>query len=180
MNIIVFTLCFAFYKPLLPEHLFFPITANQNRLPEMVKRQANIMGQAFIKGDYKVFLHYIYPGIIKLMGGETKMVAVFAKVADDMKLKDMVFNSIAFGEVSKIVKRGNELQCIIPQYIEIKLPGGRIVSTSSLIAISTDEGNDWDFVDTSNKDISTIKRLLPQLSNAIIIPPVQPPVQYNY
>ncbi len=129
------------------------------------------------RGDYKVCVHYAYPEIIKLIGGENKMVAALAKITDDMKLKDMVFNSITFGEVSKIVKNGNELRCTVPQQIEIKLPGGRVVRTATLIAISTDGGNDWTFVDTSNKEISMIRKLLPHLSSAILIPAQQAPVK---
>jgi hypothetical protein len=158
----------------------FVETSRQVGLAKIVMQQANIMEQAFISGDYKIFAHYTYPEIVKMTGGEYKMAEALAKITNDMKIKGMLFNSIVFGEVSKIVKSGNELQCTLPQHTEIKLSAGRAVSTSTLIAISTDRGSNWTFVDTSNKDITTIRKLLPHLSNAIIIPPPQPPVRYNY
>lgn len=173
-----------FFAILLPCILFFLKSYEQGRqiidAPGIVKQQANEMGQAFINGDYKGFVHYTYPTIIKLMGGENKMVTALRAIADDMKMKGMTFNNVNFGEVSKIFRIGNEMQCTISQRIEIKLPNATAVSTSTLIAISTDNGSNWTFVDTSNKTISTIRKLLPHLSNSIVIPPQQQPVQYNY
>ena len=150
----------------------------QNALSAIIRNQANKMGQAFINGDYKIFSHFTNPDIVKMMGGENRMAQTLAKIASDMNLKGMMFKSITLGDVSKIVKSGNELQCTMSQHTEIKLPSGRAISTSTLIAISTDGGSNWTFVDTSNKDLPTIKRILPHLSNAIVIPPQEPPVQY--
>ena len=151
---------------------------NQNALSVIVRNQVSKMGQAFINGDYKTVAYYTYPEIVKMMGGESKMKQTLAKLVSDMNVKGMMFNSITFGDVSKIVKSGNELQCTIPQHTEIKLLSGRAISTSILIGISTDGGSNWTFIDTSDKDITTIKRLLPNLSSAIVITPQEPPVRY--
>jgi hypothetical protein len=145
-----------------------------------VKDQAARMGQALIDRDYKTFIHYTWPGLIKLAGGEGELTEQLNRLMDQMKAKGMVFSGVSFGAVSAMVSSGNELQCTVPQHTEIKLSGGRMVSTSTLIAISTDKGSNWTFVDTSNKDISTIRKLLPHLSSAIVIPPQQPPLRYAY
>lgn len=90
----------------------------------------------------------------------------------------MRFSNITFDE-PLIVKSGNELQATIAQHTEIKLSQGRLVSTSTLIAISTDKGSNWTFIDTSNKEMATLRKALPNLSPTITIPPQQPPVRYN-
>jgi hypothetical protein len=144
-----------------------------------MKMQANKMGQLFISGDYKAFAHYTYPKILQMMGGADKMAEVLNKTTANMKTQGMVFSSITFDAPSKVVKSGNELQATIAQHTEIKLTQGRIVTTSTLIAISADNGNNWTFVDTSNKDISTLRKVLPNLSPSITLPPPQQPVRYN-
>jgi hypothetical protein len=144
-----------------------------------VKEQAAAMGQALVQGQYKTFAHYIYPGLVKMMGGEDKMAAQMETIVGGMKQKGMVFLSVKFDEPSAIVHSGVELECTVTQHTEIKVPDGRAVATSTLIAISTDKGVHWGFVDTSNKDMATIKQLLPELSPAIVIPPPVPPVHYN-
>jgi hypothetical protein len=144
-----------------------------------IKQQANKMAQAFIRGDYKTFVLYNYKPMVQGSGGATKMEQSLAKVVNDMKLKGMSFNNITFDEPSKIVKSGKELQATIAQHTHIKVPNGRAVSTSTLIAISTDNGNNWTFIDTSNKSIEALRKAMPNLSTAITIPPPQPPIRYN-
>ncbi len=144
-----------------------------------LKQQANKMAQAFIIGDYKTFVSYTYKPMVQGTGGAAKMEQSLAKVVNDMKLKGMSFNAITFDEPSKIIKSGKELQATIAQHTDIKVPDGRAVSTSTLIAISTDNGVNWTFIDTSNKNIEALRKAMPNLSPSITIPPPQPPVRYK-
>ena len=150
-----------------------PSTAN------FVRQQANSMGNAFIKGDYETFEKYTNPAIVNAMGGKSRMTAVLVNSANDMKAKGMVISGITVDSPSKIVKSRSELQCTLKQHTTIKLNNGTVIATSTLIAISLDGGKNWSFVDTSNKDASTMRKMLPNLSTAIIIPPEQQPVYYK-
>jgi hypothetical protein len=107
------------------------------------------------------------------------MIELLSKGASDMKGHGMSFSKVSFDEPSKIVKSSNELQATIAQHTEIKLSQGKIVSTSTLLAISSNNGKDWRFIDTSNKDMATLKKALPNLSPAIVIPPTESPVKYE-
>ncbi len=145
-----------------------------------VQQQANLMGQAFIKGDYQTFARYTYPSLVKAMGGESRMAATLTQTVSDMQTKGMTFNSISVDGPSKIVKSGNELQCTLQQHTTVKLANGKAVATSTLIAISQDGGKNWWFVDTSNKDAAAMRNALPNLSTAIVIPPQQKPAFYSF
>lgn len=135
------------------------------------------MGSAFISGDYKTFCNYTYPSVVKLMGGASNMTELLTKATSDLKAKGMSFCNISFGEPSKILESAKELQATIAQHTEIKLPQGRILSTSTLIAISADNGNNWTFIDTSNKDIAALRKAFPKRSPSISIPPPATPVR---
>lgn len=152
---------------------------DQNKLSAILKQQASRMGIAFVGGDYTTFANYTYPLILKSMGGAVKMAAILTKSTKGMKAQGMIFSNITFDEPSKIVKSGKELQASIAQHTEIKLSQGRLISTSTLIAVSTDNGINWTFIDTSNKDMATLRKALPNLSPSISIPTPQPPVRYN-
>jgi hypothetical protein len=143
-----------------------------------LKVQVNRMADALMKGDYKTFTVYTHPAIISAAGGASRMTSLLTKAIDDMKAGGMSFSRITFDEPGQLVKSGQEWQTTIAQHTELKLPSGRAVSTSTLIAISADDGKDWTFVDTSNKDIAVVRKLLPHLSPDIVIPPQQPPVRY--
>jgi hypothetical protein len=143
-------------------------------------QQANTMGHAFLKEDYQTFAKYTYPTLLRSMGGENKMAATLKQVTDGMRLKGMSFSDIVVDSPSKIIKNDGELQCTLQQHTTIKLPNGRAITTSTLIAISKDGGKNWLFIDTSNKDLAAMRKVLPNLSSTIVIPPQQKPVFYNF
>ncbi len=160
--------------------IFGYISGNaQNDTSKIVREQANKMGQAFISNDYKTFATYNNPKMLKLMGGESKLVQALTKSITDLKQKGMTIKSITFDDASKIIKSGKELQCTITQHTEVNISSGRVISTSTLIGLSTDNGKNWTFLDTLNKNMIAIKKIIPNLNSAIIIPPPRPPVRYS-
>jgi hypothetical protein len=144
-------------------------SSNNAVLTNEVKKQANEMGDTFIKGDYKSFVKFTHPTLIQVMGGENKMIATLTKTINQTKSQGVSFLSIVFDNPTKIVKTKNELQCTIVQHLTAQVPNGKTTNSSTLIAISMDNGKKWYFVDTTNKDISQIKQLLPNLSSEIVI-----------
>jgi len=159
--------------------LFTISNAQVKEASQNLKQQANKMAQAFISGDYMTFVSYNYKPMVQGTGGTVKMEQSLLKVLANMKAKRMSVSAITFDEPSTIVKSGKELQATIAQHTDIKMTYGRSVSTSTLIALSTDNGVNGTFLDTSNKDISALRKAIPNLSTAITIPPQQLPVHYN-
>jgi len=153
---------------------FLHVTAIQ---PPAVKDQAGKMAQALIRGDYKTFVHYTYPGIVKMSGGPDQLAAQLKTVMNQMKAGGVVVTGVSFGAASKVVTSGKELQCTLEQHTAMNAPDGKIISTTTLICLSEDGGKNWTFVDTSNKDMATIRQLLPYLSSQIVVPKAQPPVR---
>src|ERR1700743_962495 len=87
-----------------------------------LKEQAGHMGQAFLSGDYKSFVSYVYPKLVAGAGGPAKMEAQLVKIGDAMRSRNMQIRKISFGDVSPVVRSGSELQCTIPQYTDIGIP----------------------------------------------------------
>jgi hypothetical protein len=143
-----------------------------------IKEQANIMGQLLIKKDFNAFINYTYPKVIEMVGGKKKLLKILEKDSKKMLAEGTTILNVTIGEPSKIISIGKELQCIVPQAVEIKVPNGRLISESSLIAISSDNGQHWYFIDASGSDIKTMKRKFPNLSGALVIPLYEKPVFY--
>ncbi len=142
-----------------------------------VKQQANLMGEAFIKGDYKTFVKYNHPNIIKMMGGEAGAAKTIGTMMDKIKKQGYHFDSLYFGEPTEIIKNGTEYQCTILQTIVMTTPQGRYANASTLVAVSRNIGVNWAFIDTSNKDEATIRQVVQNLSNKLVIPPSPGPVR---
>lgn len=150
-----------------------------NSYSEIIKDQAAKMGQSLVQGDFSALAKYTYPKIVEVMGGQDAMIETMKNTLEEMKMNGGSYLSIHFGEPTAVILAYNELQCTLPQTTEMKLTGGRLISKSTLIAISADSGKNWYFIDANGKDIQTLKRALPNLSGDLVLPPAEDPVLYD-
>lgn len=141
-----------------------------------LKQQADKMVAALLNGDYAAFTGYTNPALANAMGGTSKIAAILEKGVKDMQAQGFSFHHITLDEPSKIIKSGAELQATIAEHLEIKMAGGKLVNTSILIAFSSDNGNTWTFIDAADKDMVTLRKVLPNISPAITIPIKRAPV----
>lgn len=152
---------------------------NQSLIPH-VQEQANIMGQSYLKGDYQAFARYTYPAIVTAMGGEKHMATVLTNSVANINAQGMSLYSITYDNASTIVRSNGELQCTLQQHTTINFAKGKTVMTSTLIALSEDGGKNWTFVDTNNKTTAMMRKVLPNLNPAIVIPPQPKPAFYSF
>ncbi len=143
---------------------------------KIIKKQAEIMAKLLLEKDFSSFTKFTYPKIVEMLGGKQKMIDILKRNSKEMLSKGIDFKNVTIDEPSRIFNKGKELQCTIPQTIEMKVPNGRLITKSTLIAISTDNGKNWYFVDTSGKNIQTMKKTLPNLSEELEIPEKKQPI----
>lgn len=141
-----------------------------------IAQQAKLMGDALVKKDYSKFVNYTHPAILKMSGGKEAMIELLSTSLEKMEGEGFLFRNISIGKPSGFVQYKNEIQAIIPQTIEMSVPGGQLVSVSSLVAVSSDNGTNWTFVDTQGKPVEELKKVIPSLSSELIIPAKTEPV----
>lgn len=147
---------------------------------QIVKEEADKMGNMLLNKDFKSFVKYTYPVIIEKMGGEEKMIQTMEQSYKDMEASGITFSNVIFEEPSDIITtEDGEIQCILIQSIEMQVQNGRLISKSSLIAISTNQKKNWFFIDTSGKDMQTLRKMLPNLSDQLKVEPQHQPVFYE-
>src|SRR5688500_18978548 len=100
---------------------------DSSKYADIIKEQADSMGQLLLKKDLKAFSKFSYPKIVEMMGGESKMIEVLEAGLSKMESEGTSFLNANFGEPSKIIIKGNEMQCTIPQQIEMKVLNGRLI-----------------------------------------------------
>lgn len=152
---------------------------DQTAFAANVTRDANAIMSLYNAGDYKGFLKYIHPVRIEAGGGEAKMLAQLNSLKDQLKSKGVVITGTVFEQPSEIVRIKNELQCTASQHTELKPQKGRVITYTTLIALSGDNGKSWKFVDTNNMDITVIRKMFPKLSSKITLPPKKQPAVYS-
>lgn len=149
-------------------------TSTENPYAKLILQQANLMGNALIKGDYDTFCKYTHPAIIKGVGGKKEMIKSIIELNSTMKQQGASMDGFIINNPSKIIKSRNELQCTLRQRVNMTFGKKRGYSLSTLVAISADGGKNWLFATTTNKDLAAMKKVLPNLSMDIIIPPDVP------
>jgi hypothetical protein len=144
-------------------------------LQTTIKIQAMEMAKALIKNDFTSFIKYIPPRIIEYAGGREKLRSIMDSADAAMKQFSVSFKKILIGNPGEIISYKNQLQCVVPQSTDMQSLLGEIQGQTSLVAISTDHGRNWYFVDTNIYKADKLKNILPDLSPDLVIPPQQPP-----
>lgn len=143
-------------------------------MQKALKEDAESMSKALIRKDYITFVKYINPKILEMQGGEDKMIQTLIDGESDLEAKHSRILSVTFGKPTRIIKHNGELQCTMVQSTEIKVPQGRTIVHSNQVAISTDNGRHWHFLDLSGTDIEHVRRTFPNLSNELEIKEIKP------
>ena len=143
-----------------------------NKHSKTIIEQAELMAKALLNKDIEIYKKFISPKMAAVFGGQEKMIE---QIKNDQKLLEsqgIKFLNVTFGKPSNIIIVDNELQCTIPQKSEVKISTGRLITTSTLVVVSDDNGKNWFFIDTFGKDIQFMRLNFPtlNLSNKLIIP----------
>ncbi|MGN6163144.1 MAG: hypothetical protein ACTHOF_01255 [Flavisolibacter sp.] len=145
---------------------------------KLLMASADSMGELFVRGEIKEYVHYVHPIIVKAMGGEDKMVRYLDSMIKSLKAQGFEFKDVRIGMESALFSANKELQACVSQIQELKVPKGRLIVTSYLIAISDDAGRNWHFIDTGNYSLTTLRKLLPSLNRQMVVPDRQQPIFY--
>jgi hypothetical protein len=141
-----------------------------------IEQQGNTMGKLLLSKDYKTFIKYTHPVIMDMAGGEENMIEIIKAGMEQVENQNI---SISFCSVERPVSYisfKNELQCTVVQRMEMKFPEGRVLSKSFLVAVSDDKGKNWKFIDPNGRDLKELQKILPDLSDTLIIPKDEEPV----
>lgn len=144
-------------------------------LQTSIKIQAMDMSRALINNDFATFSSYMYPKIISFAGGRDKMKSDMDSANAAMKQFGVAFKKILIGNPGPIIHYHDQLQCVVPQTTTMQTLVGDLEAETSLIAISTDNGKKWYFIDTNVYRVDKIKGALPELSAELVIPPQKQP-----
>ena len=158
--------------------LAFSLSTKSQDLSLIIKQQATEMSEATVKGDYSLVIKYTYPKLIEFIGGVEKMKDIMTKGTEQMNAQGMTIEKVIIGEIGKIFVAGDELHCIIPEKITMKLKDGHLLINSNLLAVSKNKGKNWYFVDC-NMGKGQLVQLFPKFNNELIIPEKQTPIKTN-
>jgi len=148
------------------------ISCNKN---EHIQEKKNIENQFqtanrfLFTGNYEEFCNYNYPAVIEKYGGKEKVIEALKNTANEMKNNGYKITDIKYSSPKKFIVNGNELQTSFYYDMTIDTPNGKIIRRNGSVAISTDNGKNWKFIDTEGKSKEIVIENFPNLSEELII-----------
>ena len=143
---------------------------------KLIKEQAELTAKALLDDDYETIIRFTYPKVIELVGGRDKMISLIKNGKIEMGKEGISFDKVTIGEPSKTVIAGDEIHCLIPQTVYMKVPKGKLKSETHLLAVSRDNGTNWFFIDAVSLNKDNIKMVLPNYNFDLILPAKTQPI----
>ena len=145
---------------------------------EIIKRQAQELSDAMIKGDYNKAADLTHPKLVDLMGGRTQFISETEKAFKEMEAQQVRIVSNMVGEPQDIVEVKNEIYAIVPTAMRMKVPDGILASEVFMIGVSKDGGQNWTFVDAAaaREGGEGLKMLFPDAASKLRVPELKRPV----
>lgn len=133
-----------------------------------LNRDLNAMKKAFLQKDFETFANYIYPKSFELTGGKANTVAMMKMMYAKMG-KELSIQSLNYKNPGKPITQNNEIQLTLDEDSQMKTPKGVMTNKSILIAISSNKGKNWTFINTMNQPKENLLKMFPNLSNNLDI-----------
>jgi hypothetical protein len=142
----------------------------QTSMTDVIRTEAKVYATATFSGDAETMFQYTYPKMVELIGGKTSFIAQFKMNIEGLKTSNILLKSINCGDPGPIFKAGNELHAIIPQLQVVENDEYVMKTKEYLLAISTNGGKSWYFLNLTGFDNQTIKYYFPDFNDQLEIP----------
>jgi len=143
--------------------------------PNLTAR-ASELSEALEHKDYAKVVDMTYPKVIEYAGGREKLLTAMTTELKTMEAEGVQIISSKSSAPSQFLHDAGGIYAVVPITSKFKAKDGMFQVEGSLIAISTDGGKNWTFIDATGKDQVELKKILPNLDK-LKLPPEKEPVK---
>jgi hypothetical protein len=141
----------------------------------VIKTEALKMAKALSAMDMEAYATFMYPTLVSDKSSKEKIKQGMDSVNKYREQFGLKVKQILIGNPSAVQTHKGIMQCTLPQTTTVEALMGSVSVESTLIGLSNN-GTKWYFVDAMLYKQKESKEKLPELSPAIVIPPMKPPV----
>lgn len=143
---------------------------------EEIKTAGQIYAYAQLHGDHEILLDFTYPSLIEKAGGREAMKEILRQIQDTKQKRGQRLASLQFGEEIQTVQVKDEVHAIVPIKQITKVPGGTLITETNLIAVGTENRENWYFIETTSLEENNIQKVLPNWDFSLALPYKKSPV----
>ncbi len=133
------------------------------------------MARALAAMDFETYATFMYPALVNDKQSKEKIKQGLDSMNKYREQFGIKVKQVLIGNPSKVVTHKNIMQCTLPQTLSVEAMMGSIETETTLVGLSND-GKKWYFVDAMLFKQKDAKEKLPELSPALVIPAMKPPV----
>jgi hypothetical protein len=142
---------------------------------ERCRNAARACGAAILSAPDDRGLDCMADEAIAHYGGRATIAAALAKVKAEMTAKGVTIENAEIDLPQQIVTGGGKLFAVLGQRVTMKLPEGHLRTRSFLLAVSSDDGQTWKFVDGARLTREKAVAMFPTFPQSLALPEVGPP-----
>ena len=126
--------------------------------------------------DYGEYVDLMYPTVIEEAGGRQEMIEAIRQARLGIAERGGKILEYSAGEPGDAVVSADKVFAVVPTVTKLDTPVSSITTHGYLLAISTDNGATWTFLDNSELTAGRTYLLVPDLPRSLKFPPDEAPV----
>jgi hypothetical protein len=142
---------------------------------DAIKRGADENCHALVEGNYERVITLTYPKIVEMMGGKDAAVSVVKEQMKGMKDQGVTIVPSDAEMPGEIVSNAGKMFAVVSLRMVLRGPKMKISQKSFLIAVSSDQGKSWTFIDGSGLNDEIKAQVIPELPPALKLPAKEQP-----
>lgn len=126
--------------------------------------------------DYETMLGYTYPDVVEKAGGIEKVRLALLQIQETQKKKGFILQEYKTKPAVQQVVTGEETHAIVPVTTVSKVPGGKVITETNVIAVGTEKNTRWYIIETTALDDGNVSKVLATWDNTMLLPFKKAPI----
>jgi hypothetical protein len=149
---------------------------SEPKMEQAARWQANECAQALLHGDVTSLVAKMPSKVVKMFGGKEAVIRTTQNDMAQFKAQGFILHSVVIGDVTEIRISHSEVFVLIPETIDMTMPGGILRTESWLVGVSDDGGRTWAFVDSAGlSKIGDVRSVFPNFPTDLYVPKPEAP-----
>jgi hypothetical protein len=156
------------------------LNADESAGAGTAEQAAQAYADAALAGDFPSVADRTYPALVEFMGGREKLIAASADAMKTFKARGFAIQSVKASAPAQSLSEGEKTYAVVPTTMQVTAPGEDFEAKSYLLAISSDQGKTWTFMDGGNLvDPKIREKLLGKFPEKLKLPVIEKPQQFK-
>lgn len=147
------------------------VANGQKTIEEVIFADAEAFNQSMLAADYDKYVDYLIEEFVEVSGGRELAKQSAEELFGMYKESGMEYVKLTPLKVEKVVEtKDKQLQTILTQELVFKIAGSEFSKKAYFLAVSTNEGGSWKFLDLESHNEESVKMFVPSFSSKLVIP----------